>query len=171
LYVLLAAMNKIPETYVAILRGINVSGKNIIRMDELQAMFLSMGFSDVRTYIQSGNVVFRSKGTARDFPERKISDRIRQDFGFEVPVIVRNSGQMKQIISENPFLAEKDILTEKLHVTYLSEAPAKERTDILKGRAFPPAMTGSFFPEQRSICTVLTDTVIRNSPTGFLRPG
>lgn len=113
-------------TYIAILRGINVSGQKIIRMDDLQRLFGSFGFRDVSTYIQSGNVVFRTPETKNEMLLKRITGGILSAFGFSVPVIIRTASQLETIIAENPFLKEKDILADKLHVTFLSEVPAAE---------------------------------------------
>jgi uncharacterized protein (DUF1697 family) len=119
-------MGKTETGYIAILRGINVSGKNIIRMDALRELFISMGFSDVVTYIQSGNAVFRAHDTGSEALVSKISEGISKTFGLKVPVIARTSAELSEVIGKNPFLKEKDILVEKLHVTFLSAVPASE---------------------------------------------
>jgi uncharacterized protein (DUF1697 family) len=129
-------MKKGDLAYVAILRGINVSGQKIIRMEALKHMFGSLGFSDVSTYIQSGNVIFRSPETAPDALVKKISGRILKNFGFEVPVIVRTSDQLENIIRKNPFTEEKNILKDKLHVTFLSEEPERDKIEIIESLSF-----------------------------------
>jgi uncharacterized protein (DUF1697 family) len=113
-------------TYVAILRGINVSGQKIIRMDDLQRLFGSFGFRNVSTYIQSGNVIFSTLETNNEMLLQRITGGILSAFGFSVPVIIRTSGQLETIVATNPFLKEKNILADKLHVTFLSEAPPRE---------------------------------------------
>jgi uncharacterized protein (DUF1697 family) len=118
------------------LRGINVSGQKIIKMESLRASFEALGFSRVRTYIQSGNVVFEASKGALDNLSRKIGERILSDYGFSVPLILRTSGEMKKIVSDNPFLTERGIDHSRLHVTFLSELPAKAalgKLDSLNG--------------------------------------
>jgi uncharacterized protein (DUF1697 family) len=112
-------------TFVALMRGINVSGQKIIKMERLRETFEEMGFSRVRTYLQSGNVVFDSSKRSTQSFSKKIEEKIRDDFGFSVPLVLRTSGEMKQIAAENPFLKEAGIDQSKLHVTFLSEIPAK----------------------------------------------
>jgi uncharacterized protein (DUF1697 family) len=107
------------------LRGINVSGQKIIKMESLRASFEALGFSLVRTYVQSGNVVFEASKTSPDSLSRKIREKILNDYGFSVPMILRTSSEMKKIVSDNSFLKESGIDDSKLHVTFLSELPAE----------------------------------------------
>jgi uncharacterized protein (DUF1697 family) len=112
------------STYLSILRGINVSGQKMIKMDALKKMYESAGFTNVRTYIQSGNVVFESK-TQKNLASL-IGKKIKETFGFDVPVIIRTQKEMKAIVEQNPFLKDKNMELDKLHVTYLSETPSTE---------------------------------------------
>jgi uncharacterized protein (DUF1697 family) len=110
--------------YISMLRGINVGGHKLIKMDKLRALFEELGFEQVKTYIQSGNVVFKTKRTSTSALSRKIEEKILSDFGFSVSVISRSSDDMAATIAGNPFLKEREIDQEKLHVMFLSEAPA-----------------------------------------------
>jgi uncharacterized protein (DUF1697 family) len=108
--------------YVALLRGINVGGNNVLPMKALAAMFESAGCRDVRTYIQSGNVVFSAPAAV----VRKLSDAItkaiEKRFGFRVPVVIRTSEELARTIRENPFL--KTGADEKaFHVYFLAALP------------------------------------------------
>ncbi|MGZ6332271.1 MAG: DUF1697 domain-containing protein [Bdellovibrionota bacterium] len=109
---------------IAMLRGINVSGQKLIKMEELREALGTLGFRNLRTYVQSGNVVFEGKGTPAQLSE-KIRKKILAHFGHEVPVIVRSSEEIGKILAKNPFLKERDIDPTRLHVVFLSEAPAK----------------------------------------------
>ena len=122
--------------YVSILRGINVSGKNKLKMDELKAMYKSLGFTNITTYIQSGNVVFESK--AIDNLAQLIEDKIKQSFQLDVPVIIRTKEELSSTFTQNPFLSEKDIEMEKLHVTYLSETPQQENLIKIASNNYEP---------------------------------
>ncbi len=104
------------------LRGINVSGQNKIKMQDLQSSFLSLGHSDVTTYIQSGNVVFASPTTSAAALARGIEDGIRRDFGLVIAVLLRNKDELAQVIDANPFI-EQGADTAKLHVTFLKDVP------------------------------------------------
>ena len=105
------------------MRGINVGGQKIIRMENLRASFEAMGFRRVRSYVQSGNVVFEDSKTSTQTLSENIKEKILSDFGFSVPLILRTSGDMKKIVNNNPFLKENGIEHSKLHVTFLSEPP------------------------------------------------
>jgi uncharacterized protein (DUF1697 family) len=117
------------ETYIAILRGINVSGHKMINMKELKALLESSGFADVTTYIQSGNLIFQHKKTDEQQLVKQIEKAISGKYGFEVPVVVRTAAEWKKAADSNPFLKGKDIDAEKLHITFLSVAPSKENLD------------------------------------------
>ncbi|WP_163321847.1 DUF1697 domain-containing protein [Draconibacterium mangrovi] len=107
------------KTYVAILRGINVSGKNKIKMDALKSLFSSLGFKQVQTYIQSGNVVFGYQETSSDNLEELINKQIRKDFGFDVPVLVLEEKELANIVKNNPFADDENREAQFLHVTFL----------------------------------------------------
>ena len=117
------------KTYISILRGINVGGHKMIKMDALRQLYSDLGFENVKTHIQSGNVVFHYKQTENKILADKIEKEITKTFRFEVPVLVIDLGEMKQIVNENPFIKDslKDISF--LHITFLSDKPAKENLD------------------------------------------
>lgn len=121
--------------FVALLRGINVGGKNKLPMADLTAMFQKAGAREVATYIQSGNVVYRAadaEGVARGV-ERLIVDR----FGFEAPVVVRSAADFARVLRDNPFLAAGED-PEKLHVGFLAKAPSAAAIASLdQGRSLP----------------------------------
>lgn len=113
----------IMNTYIAILRGINVSGAKPIKMDELRLTFQKQGFENVATYIQSGNVVFTAAETETSKMKSKIYVAIKTDFGFDVPVIVLSAAEL-QTITENNRLNDGTRDEAFLHVTFLAENPA-----------------------------------------------
>lgn len=127
------------QVYISILRGINVSGQKKILMADLKALYESLKFKDVTTYIQSGNVVFKSDSKLSDAAlAQKIEAAIFKKYAFTVPVIVRNIHQLENIISGNPFLKETSIDLEKLHVTFLSEIPGKSPVAAIMLLDYPP---------------------------------
>jgi uncharacterized protein (DUF1697 family) len=126
------------ETIISILRGINVGGKNKIPMAELKTLYEKSGFKNVTTYIQSGNVVFWAEKKEVDSLVGKISQMIFKKYGFNVPVIVRTVDEMQSVINKNPLLKNKGIDVEKLHVTFLSEIPAKENLEKIKAHEYKP---------------------------------
>jgi uncharacterized protein (DUF1697 family) len=121
------------STWVALLRGINVGGKNILPMERLARLFAESGCCDVRTYIQSGNVVFSATaGCARGVPPA-VAERIAKRFGIRSPVVLRSAAELRDIAENNPFLAAgADEAT--LHVAFLADKPSRDRV-----RALDPA--------------------------------
>jgi uncharacterized protein (DUF1697 family) len=114
------------STVISILRGINVGGKNKIPMVELKAVYEGLKFKNVTTYIQSGNVIFSASESDSKTLSKKIEQGILKKFGFNVPVIARTIEEMQSAIKKNPFLKEKGIELEKLHVTFLEDSPAAD---------------------------------------------
>jgi len=110
--------------HVALLRGINVGGKHKLPMKELAGLFEAAGCSRVRTYIQSGNVVFDTPASATKL-SAEVERRIRERFGFEVPVVLRTAGAMRAVASANPFLGE-GADEAHLHVGFLADRPTPE---------------------------------------------
>ena len=123
------------ERAVALLRGINVGGKNILPMKALAEMFVAAGCKDVKTYIQSGNVVFRSADAMR--AAAFVRERIAAQFGLKVPMVVRSAAEMDAVVKENPFL-KAGVDEAWLHVMFLADEPAAELVAKLDhGRSSP----------------------------------
>jgi len=136
------------KTYISILRGINVGGKNLIKMSSLKEVYESMGFQNVMTYIQSGNVIFQSVEMNLDELEMLIYDGILKRYALKVPVLVRGVSELKNILAQNPFLAEiKDDIT-KLHITFLSKAPEKHFLESIDNLVHLP---DKFYTMERTI--------------------
>ena len=119
------------QIYIALLRGINVSGKNKILMTDLKNLFEKLQCIDVKTYIQSGNVIFKSDIKDKEDLANLISLKIEDTYGFKIPVIIKKDTEIQQIITNNPFYSD-NVDTKKLYVTYLDSAPK----DITKLKAF-----------------------------------
>ncbi len=117
--------------YISVLRGINVGGKRKILMVDLKMLYEKLGFSNITTYIQSGNVFFDSDQEENEI-SRKIEKAIIDHYGFTVPVIIRTLAEMETIFADNPFLKLQDTNIENLHLTFLSEAPSSELLDKIK---------------------------------------
>jgi uncharacterized protein (DUF1697 family) len=114
-----------PKTYVALLRGINLGTKKRISMPDLRALLESLGAEDVTTYVQSGNVVFKSaEGSGK--LTGGIERRIRRDLGLTVKVLLRTKPQLAKVVAGNPF-AERVKDPTKLHVTFLAQTPNRSR--------------------------------------------
>jgi uncharacterized protein (DUF1697 family) len=120
------------SNYIAMLRGINVSGHKIIKMEQLRAAFASLGFNNVKTYIQSGNVVFEAAGGSAAGLAGKIERKILRDFGFSVPVSLKTLKEMEKVIKNNPFPKDPAIDHSRLHVTFLSGDPPKTALEQLQ---------------------------------------
>jgi uncharacterized protein (DUF1697 family) len=110
--------------YISMLRGINVGGHKRIKMDKLRNSLEALGFEQVKTYIQSGNVVFKADKLSPAALSRKIEERILSDFGFSASVISRTADEIANAIKNNPFLNQSGIDPEKLHIAFLSDVPA-----------------------------------------------
>lgn len=120
--------------YIAVLRGINVSGQKQIKMVDLKALFVSLGFAQVETYIQSGNVVF--DGVTKQDTKKMIRDiekAIEDQYGFQVPVLIRTSGEWQKIIKACPF-GEVDLANDgtKVMLTLLASKPANSNIKAIK---------------------------------------
>jgi uncharacterized protein (DUF1697 family) len=121
------------ETYISILRGINVGGHRKIKMADLRKMYEKMGFADVKSYIQSGNVIFKTERKNIPSLEKELEEAIEEKFGFDVPVIIREKNEWKQVLDENPFL-KTDASTEDLFVSFLSQTPNADLLKMLEKR-------------------------------------
>ena len=122
--------------YIALLRGINVGGKNRIKMDELRKLMNSIGLNQVQTYIQSGNILFQSEKGEETLCQL-IESEIERVFGFLVNVIIRTSVELDKIIESCPFSEEEIVEAEstsereRLYVALLQEIPNQERMNQL----------------------------------------
>jgi uncharacterized protein (DUF1697 family) len=112
-------------TYVAFLRGVNLGPTNKISMPALRAMAEDLGYADVATYINSGNLILSSAKKA-DTVEREISKTIKDTFGRPIDVTVRTPAQLKKILAENPY---PDGNPSQVTVAFLTKAPAKDAKD------------------------------------------
>jgi uncharacterized protein (DUF1697 family) len=111
---------------VALLRGINVGGKNRLPMEALRELFRDAGAEQVSTYIQSGNVLFRASATlARRLPEL-VSAAIEERFGYRVAVVLRSAAELRAVPARNPFRGPR-VRPEHLHVVFLAARPAAAR--------------------------------------------
>ncbi|MGX7668527.1 DUF1697 domain-containing protein [Flavobacterium pedocola] len=107
--------------HLALLRGINVSGHNMIKMEELRVLLERMGFQNVRTYIQSGNVFVDSDEEHGATVGFKIKQEIFKEWGYDVPIIVITKEDLEACLKNTPYLKEKDVDTKKLYFTFISK--------------------------------------------------
>ena len=119
--------------YVAMLRGVNVGG-NSLKMDWLRGACRDAGLQNVRTYVQSGNIVFSSRASALKLVPT-LKAMIDAHTRLPVAVVIRSAAEMANIVAANPFLKQKDIDITKLHVTFLGHSPSKPSLEKLDGLA------------------------------------
>jgi uncharacterized protein (DUF1697 family) len=120
--------------YVALLRGINVGGKNMIKMETLRETFAALGFENVKTYINSGNIGFDTSKTPDPKLAAKINEAIKKDLGFDISVMVRSASDLAHIVEANPYLGQFDD-DRHLHVFFLDQEPTAEQTSMLLEQA------------------------------------
>jgi len=117
------------ETYISMLRGINVGRTKRVKMDELKEIYNSLNFKDVKTYIQSGNVIFQFENIDTTELKIKIENKLRESLGFDVVVVIRTKEELKKIINENP-LKKEDIT--HTYITFLSNTPSEKLFNEIK---------------------------------------
>lgn len=115
------------KTYIALLRGINVSGQKRIKMVDLKQSMEKKALQNVKTYIQSGNVVFDSEISDINLLQNIVHDAILSDFGFEVPILVTEGNKLEKILSENPF--KDEIEENRLYFVLLKNFPEQNLID------------------------------------------
>jgi uncharacterized protein (DUF1697 family) len=140
-------VQSIAKTYVALLRGINVGGKNKLPMKHLAQIFVEQGCDDVRTFIQSGNVVFSAKPEAAVLLADRIIEQIAKRYTYRTPVILRTEEDLDAIVSNNPFL-ERGLPEDDLHVLFLADIPKASAIGSLDPNRSPP---DEFAVHQREI--------------------
>jgi uncharacterized protein (DUF1697 family) len=124
------------KTYIALLRGINVSGHKIIKMETLRKVLEELDFKNISTYIQSGNIIFQSDVSDTAKLEHQIAGIIVKHFGFDVPVTVITPEELKKVFSENPYANHTIDDPAQPYVAFLSEIPTSEKLDLLRAVDF-----------------------------------
>ena len=124
--------------HLALLRGINVSGHNIIKMEALKTMLENIGFQNIETYVQSGNVIVESEDENPQSVGFTIKQEIVKQLGFDVPVIVISKADLEKCLTNNPFFKEKEVDTKKLYVAFISKELSNSSINELKISQFKP---------------------------------
>ena len=124
------------KTYIALLRGINVSGQKIIEMKILRNVLLELDLKNIRTYIQSGNILFESKIDDIQFLENQITDKIQKHFAFEVPLTIVTPNELKMVVSKNPFIDQITEDASQPYVAFLSKSPNPTALETLNSIDF-----------------------------------
>ncbi len=125
------------DVYVALMRGINVGGNNMIPMKDLSALFSGVGCSDVRTYIQSGNVVFRASATVVKGLHAAVERALVARFGAAVPLVLRSQAELAECARSNPYFT-KDADPARLVVMFLDRQPSATDVATLDPARSPP---------------------------------
>ena len=113
------------NAYIAFLRSVNV-GQNTLKMQRVRELWADIGFKNVRTYVQSGNVVFRTKQRSPERLGKGIEDAIEEEAGFRAGVVLRSTAEMREVMANNPFAKRKDIEPGKLLVNFLAADSGKQ---------------------------------------------
>ena len=111
---------------ISMLRGVNVGGHNKVKMEALRALYESLKLRDAQTYVQSGNVVFRTDERDMARLAKRIEDGIERKFGFRPSVILRTAAEMREVVAKNPFGKRRGIEPGKLVVSFLASDPGEE---------------------------------------------
>lgn len=126
------------DTCITMLRGVNMTGHNVIKMTRLAGLFRQMGYADAETYIQSGNIVFTCHNKNVEDVSSEIRHGILSEFNLNISVITRTSAEMKKIVSANPFLEEPGFDPSKMAVLFLESMPSDEQIMKVAGIDYPP---------------------------------
>lgn len=118
--------------YIALLRGINVGGHNIIKMADLRQLLEKIGLQKVKTYIQSGNVLFEAEQDTTLLTQQ-LEEEIKNTFGFPVSVILRTAEELEQIIKDCPYSVDSLNEGESVQLAFLADEPSQEKIDYLQG--------------------------------------
>lgn len=124
--------------YIAMLRGINIGPHKRMKMEKLRASSEALGFEAVKTYIQSGNLVFRAGKLRPEALSKKLEEQIVRDFGFSSDIIIRSKAEFDEIVTGNPLLRERALDQSKLHVLFTREAPSPAAIRKLESLTLEP---------------------------------
>jgi len=124
---------------ISLLRGVNMSGHNTIKMTDLAELYNNLGFRDPETYIQSGNVIFNIPGNqSLQLLPALIEEAILKKFNYKIPVMIRTLNELKETLSVNLFKDEENFNEDKLSVIFLNEFPQQAQIEKVKSIDYPP---------------------------------
>ncbi len=144
--------------YIALLRGINVGGHKVIKMADLKRVFESIGLKQVKTYIQSGNIVFESE-EGINFLKDRIQSEIKKEFDFDVPVMLRTHDEFINIIKQCPYEVHSLLEGESVHIAFLANVLSEEESSQLL--TFKSELEDCYIDEQ--VVYLFFKNSIRNS--------
>ncbi len=119
--------------YVAMLRSVNVGGRNRLSMTDLRSQVGSLGYGEVATYLQSGNVVFTAVGVSTQSVGERIAQQLTTELGLSVPVLVRTAAELSSVVESTPY-ADLDADPRTVHVTFLADAPDTAAVEAMRDR-------------------------------------
>jgi len=143
-------------SYISILRGINVGGHNPVKMDALRQLYAELGYSDIQSYIQSGNIIFRSTLTDTHSLKKSIQEKILETYGWNVTVFVISCEELKTALGNNPFIKDEMKNPAFMHLTFLSGIPDKTLLEKIHA--------GYYLPDEFHISG---KTIYLYCPTGY----
>ena len=126
------------SVFISMLRGINVGGHNIIKMDALRELYASLKFENPQTYVQSGNVIFKSGESNLDKVAKRLQDAIEKKFKCRPEIILRTADELRRVIKKNPFAKRPNLDPAKLLVSFLASDPGNQARENLRRRKFSP---------------------------------
>ena len=147
-------------THVALLRGINVGGRNKVPMADLREVVTSLGHTGVTTYIQSGNVLFTAAGTSTSELAASLESAIGAAFGIWASVVVLTREELAKVLSDNPYSDEAN--PKLVHVVFLSSAPSQDLLDRITAAESAAAAKGG-----RDTFTAIGPALFVHTPDGF----
>ena len=136
------------SVYISMLRGINVGGQKKVRMETLRGIYEGLGFTYVRTYVQSGNVAFETTEQDQSELAKRVEVHIEQTCGYPVAVFVRRAEDIQHILTSNPFLNNRNVDPTKLHVTFLYRPPMEAAWSTL---TTPSGIMDEFAPGEMAV--------------------
>lgn len=158
------------------LRAVNLGSHNRVKMDLLCALCTTLKFSDPRTYVQSGNVVFRSSERSLRRVAQQLEDGIERQFGFRTDVIVRSAAEMRDVVKRNPFAERRNIDPKRLLVLFFGQEPgsdAKAKVSAMKVNAEELRLSGRelyvYFPDgigRSKVSTPAIEKALKTPGTG-----
>jgi uncharacterized protein (DUF1697 family) len=146
------------STYAAFLRGINVGGHKLVKMDDLKKAFESLGFMNVKTLLASGNVVFQAPPVSASVLSKQIEEKLKKTFRFEISVLIRSIKELQRLDGTKPFHGITVTPRTRLFVTFLSEKPA---SSLKIPYASPDGNFKILRASKSEVCSVLTLTNLR----------
>src|SRR5260370_8497859 len=123
---------------ISMLRGINVGGHAKIKMDALRTLYISLKFENPQTYVQSGNVIFKTAEPDPILIAKRIQQSVEKKFACCPEIILRSADEFRSVIKKNPFANRATIDSAKLHITFLASDPAEPAREILRKQKFAP---------------------------------